>query len=1111
MKKFLIIFCAVFFNWLLLPAQNNCFSLYLSSAQAEAGEQVCLDVRALDSLAILSIQFSLNWDANALAFHSLDNLNLPGLTESVFNTENNGTLAVAWFDATFSTTQLEPEDVLFSVCYDVLLPIGDQALVAFSQNPTPVEFVDGDIQLINNYSLISGSVYTAGAVPPQVATACVEALGCQAENNISISMANSGSYTYDWSQAGISVGNTQNLESVIAGEYELEITDANGAITTGLFQIDPPGGFGYYLNATNANCANGNSASVFAGVSGGSGNFQYAWSNGAAVAYQENLPAGIYCVTITDLETGCAVSDCVSVSTAGGLGIEALVTPVYCNIGVGFIDLTVGGGSAPYFYNWDTGATTEDLTGLNPGTYGVTVTDNAGCTGVANIEVSYVDEVYFESQVSQPLCDGTAGAILIDVHDFGIFTYEWSDGATTEDRLNLPAGTYGLTITEHQSGCSSEASFELEATNLIVGFSYECSNVGGDWLANVSAVVWSDNTEDDYTFNWSTGYTEVSGFISTLSSVPGNASYAVTITSNSGCTYISEPLYVDCFADPGLVTSYDYNCYDSGGETLADVAFHISQGGVAPFTFAWSNGVTTTGDVPMNITLPGNAIYTLTITDANGIVYPVETVIANCGGNSGDGVGISISSASVNSGEAFCLDIAVENFVNVAGAQFSLQWDAAYASLEEVIPGTLPSLNATAFNTDGAANGTVSFAWFDPTTLGQNLADGDVLFSLCFQALNIGGTTPIIVSNQPTLIEFTDGFTIYPYFINNGEITVNAPDVWPGDTDTDQAVSHFDLLNIGLGYGLSGPARATSSIAWEVQLAENWGQSTPTSQVDFKHADANGDGVINASDTLAIHQNWGATVNLVDNPEGLSDTPPTRHSGALIYIEPHAVIPGESAIFNIIMESTEAAMAPVYGLAFSVLYDTAAVAAGTAYPTFEESWLGEWNGNLIAMSRDYYDQGRLDIAVTRIDGENVVGEGIIGQLHITIQDVIFMRTTSEYPLLFEIENLRLINNMEEYLNLSTEGTIAIVDIPNAVQEPRTEPMIEVFPNPTGNVLHLRSNRTQWEGGQLLHLDGQEILSFGQQDKLSVGHLPKGTYLLRLFTAEGTVVKRILIQ
>ncbi|MEJ6491919.1 MAG: T9SS type A sorting domain-containing protein [Flavobacteriales bacterium] len=48
----------------------------------------------------------------------------------------------------------------------------------------------------------------------------------------------------------------------------------------------------------------------------------------------------------------------------------------------GAIDVTAGGGTPTYFYTWSNAATTEDLTGLLPGTYTVTVTDANGCNTV---------------------------------------------------------------------------------------------------------------------------------------------------------------------------------------------------------------------------------------------------------------------------------------------------------------------------------------------------------------------------------------------------------------------------------------------------------------------------------------------------------------------------------------------------------------------------------------------------------------------------------------------------------------------------------------------------------------------------------------------------------
>ena len=79
--------------------------------------------------------------------------------------------------------------------------------------------------------------------------------------------------------------------------------------------------------------------------------------------------------------------------------------------------------------------------------------------------------------------------------------------------------------------------------------------------------------------------------------------------------------------------------------------------------------------------------------------------------------------------------------------------------------------------------------------------------------------------------------------------------VWPGDANNDLEANNYDILKIGLNYGLAGPNRAEISTYWTGHFAQNWS----TYQLDGtnnKHGDCNGDGVINLLDIEAIYQNF---------------------------------------------------------------------------------------------------------------------------------------------------------------------------------------------------------------------------------------------------------------
>jgi len=125
-----------------------------------------------------------------------------------------------------------------------------------------------------------------------------------------------------------------------------------------------------------------------------------------------------------------------------------------CSANSGNLTATASGGAAPYTYTWSNGETTSAIGGLPTGTYSITVTDANGCETIANETLSSAGsgpELNL-SVLSQTLivtsCHGTEDAFIGVIVTNGTepFTYQWSNGVTTEDQFNVGPGVYTLVV-----------------------------------------------------------------------------------------------------------------------------------------------------------------------------------------------------------------------------------------------------------------------------------------------------------------------------------------------------------------------------------------------------------------------------------------------------------------------------------------------------------------------------------------------------------------------------------------------------------------------------------------------------------------------------------------
>jgi hypothetical protein len=204
---------------------------------------------------------------------------------------------------------------------------------------------------------------------------------------------------------------------------------------------------------THTSCYGASDGEVVISMTGGYGTLTYSWTSGSTDTIASNLPAGSHTVTVTD-SIGYQYIATYTVNEPAEIIPNAVVTDASCNGTTdGAIDVTVANGFPPFTYSWDSGPTTEDINGLTAGTYTITVTDTAGCTGSGAIVVAEPPAINITYIATES--NGSNGSIDITVSggQGNSYTYAWSNSSTTEDISGLAVGTYTVTVTD-TAGCT---------------------------------------------------------------------------------------------------------------------------------------------------------------------------------------------------------------------------------------------------------------------------------------------------------------------------------------------------------------------------------------------------------------------------------------------------------------------------------------------------------------------------------------------------------------------------------------------------------------------------------------------------------------------------------
>ncbi|MDQ3049914.1 MAG: PKD domain-containing protein [Bacteroidota bacterium] len=441
------------------------------------------------------------------------------------------------------------------------------------------------------------------------------------DDNGEISLTGSGgtgTLTFS-NNGGLSFQSSGVFTGLLAGNYDIQVMDANGCIAIGAASInDAPSPQIQSTLPVDIACNGMDNGSIEITTMGGMLPLQYSIDNG--VTFQpasifNNLAPGVYNILVTDAN-GCTVTTTASLTEPAAILTSVANTATLCNGGNdGTATITVLGGITPYTYSWSNGATGQPVTGnLSAGTYTVTVTDGNGCSTSATTLITEPDSITVQGFTTNISCNGfTDGAILLaTTGGTAPYIYSWNTMALAgHDNNNIAAGTYIVSITD-ANGCTSSQTYSItEPSAIILTASATAVSCFGD--NNGIATVTANGGTGSYSYQWSNNTTSMNA----TSLVAGT--YTVTVTDANGCTANATETITSPDSLSAITLSTPVTCYGAADGT-ASVAV---SGGTLPYNYAWSIG----GNTATLNNINGGTL-TVNITDANNCVTTANVQVS---------------------------------------------------------------------------------------------------------------------------------------------------------------------------------------------------------------------------------------------------------------------------------------------------------------------------------------------------------------------------------------------------------------------------------------------------------------------------------------------------
>ncbi len=598
----------------------------------------------------------------------------------------------------------------------------------------------------------------------------------------------SGNVSYTWTPPVSTSSSAANLEP---GNYTIVVEDEHGCTAETMETLTDDSSncctnFIISSNSVDENC-NQINGSINITPSNASGNVTYTWDpNVSSSSFAMNLSAGTYSITATD-DLACQAFEVVTLNNLASPMVSLMTNTSVCAGAEINLMSTVSGGQMPYLYLWN-GPNAFTSQEPNPiianasineaGMYSLTVTDGNNCSAEQSVDVELATCSFFVNCNPMDVsgCGILDGSVMLTITDgTSPFTYQWSNGSTNSELINVGAGFYEVTVTDvnlNTATCMATINEPGGPMTTLSSNSPVCIGMDIEIMSNTTggtspySYTWSG--PDDYTS------THENPIISNAT-LNMTGTYSLNIIDNAGCM-TNKTIDIDVIICDQMEIMCEGVNPSACGAADGMVGTMVSNG-VEPITYLWSNGET-----GASITMVGHGSYAVTISDATG-----QT--ANCSFILEDPNGPMID-LSVN--EPICIGDDIELFSNPMGGTFpyTFLWTgpSGFSSTDED-----PIISSATLDMSGSY--TLSLSDASGCLVSENVdlsvinCSGPMVSCMAMNPSECG------MQNGSICLDITGGVEPYTFAWSNGSLENKLTDLGPGEYSVTITDSNGDQSN----------------------------------------------------------------------------------------------------------------------------------------------------------------------------------------------------------------------------------------------------------------------------------------------------------------------------